>query len=74
MAHAETCPLCHGKGMVQEHGSTAVDGKVCHGCNGQGWVSVDDKSYFGDPPMHYWPEYPNFTSSRFHNIDYVLVQ
>lgn len=30
MAHAEICPVCSGKG------------KGCHGCKGEGWVSVDD--------------------------------
>ena len=64
MTHAETCPICWGKGKLQEHGCTAVDNKTCHGCNGQGWVSVQDEPQTllpwaipGYPWLHY-PDYP----------------
>ncbi len=44
MTHAETCPVCGGKGKIQELGSTAVDNKICQGCDGKGWVSVQDNN------------------------------
>ena len=32
---AVLCPVCCGKGKV--------NGKLCHGCNGKGWVTVYDE-------------------------------
>ena len=51
MTHAETCPVCGGKGKIQELGSTAVDNKICQGCDGKGWVSVEDTPLLTSP---YW--------------------
>lgn len=31
-SRAEKCPICEGK-----------DSKDCHGCDGKGWVTVEDK-------------------------------
>ena len=53
MAHAEKCPLCDGTGYL---GGAVFDGgntvSVCHGCAGQGWVSVQDDNI---PPWFYDP-------------------
>lgn len=32
MSHAEPCPVCKGSGVYDDH--------TCHGCHGQGWVTV----------------------------------
>jgi hypothetical protein len=40
MAHAEICPVCNGKGTIEQNGAT--DPKTCHGCNGKGWVTVGE--------------------------------
>ena len=48
MAHAEICPICNGKGIIEEEvGSTGKKiTKVCHGCGGKGWIEVrDDHCY-----------------------------
>jgi hypothetical protein len=53
MAHAETCPVCGGTGIVDK--KIAVGGTVreitsnedCHGCDGKGWVEVGRD----DPPV-----------------------
>lgn len=58
--HSEICPVCQGKGLIpavdvgdpmDDH-----DRKPCHGCNGKGWVEINDCRLhyipFGDPP---WP-------------------
>ena len=45
MAHAETCPVCHGIGTIgaDQHGLTCPEPrKTCHGCHGKGWVEVGD--------------------------------
>ena len=41
MSHSEICPVCRSKGKIEN-----VDSKFevnCHGCNGQGWISVPDE-------------------------------
>jgi hypothetical protein len=38
MSHAELCPVCKGSGKHQ-----VVD-QACHGCDGKGWVTVQDSS------------------------------
>jgi DnaJ-class molecular chaperone len=44
MSHAEICPVCQGKGKILENfpSDTAIREVVCHGCNGRGWVVVDN--------------------------------
>ena len=34
-ARAVICPVCGGKGKYK--------GKICHGCNGRGWVTIYDE-------------------------------
>ena len=55
MAHAETCPVCHGIGRteyVEGIDSTTVrKSQPCHGCDGKGWVEVSD-------PAPAWPVQP----------------
>ena len=49
MRHAEVCPLCGGSGVAGAYGKgnrplpvgTACY-TLCHGCNGKGWVEVED--------------------------------
>lgn len=46
MAHAEKCPVCDGLGkMIHTHPyyTTEREEKPCHGCTGQGWVTVEDR-------------------------------
>ena len=45
MSHAQTCPICDGKGRIKDPNydpaATGVPNDVtCHGCNGKGWVEV----------------------------------
>lgn len=70
MAHAEKCPICYGSGRI---GVERTSRKDCHGCQGKGWIEVDDTiPVFPGPyptpvPMPYlprsgwhrddWPEY-----------------
>jgi len=35
MAKAQLCPVCQGEGKYK--------GKKCHGCDGRGWVQVDEQ-------------------------------
>ena len=37
-SHAETCPVCWGKGKIKTD-STSKE-TTCHGCGGLGWVKV----------------------------------
>jgi len=49
MVHAEKCPVCNGSGKYEE--------KDCHGCNGKGWITVED-SESAIPYMPYVPYVP----------------
>ncbi len=45
MTHAERCPVCFGSGtkVVERLASTCAPYKeTCHGCGGNGWVTVGD--------------------------------
>lgn len=63
-SHAELCPVCKGRGYINEVGFT---GKVdpttetkCHGCDGKGWVTVSDNKehvpIYSQPYVHWYPE------------------
>jgi len=45
MKHAEICPICKGRGRVPEDpewdSGPSPSTRVCHGCNGKGWVEVE---------------------------------
>lgn len=52
MAHAEICPVCEGIGRIKELNdgtinkielSLPINARVCHGCDGKGWVTVEDE-------------------------------
>ena len=51
MSHAERCPVCYGQGKLPLGDNnlcliTAPIEKICHGCNGSGWIVVsDDQTY-----------------------------
>jgi len=55
MAHAEKCPVCNGTGRIENTGSTAVNEKSCHGCNGRGWIEVGS----GPDPLNPFLPYPH---------------
>lgn len=45
--HAEICPVCKGTGKYKEYynlvsTTNAWTEKFCHGCDGKGWVTVQD--------------------------------
>jgi hypothetical protein len=45
MSHAEICPVCGGKGRINDVDPTdacVARWKRCHGCGGSGWVTVQD--------------------------------
>jgi DnaJ-class molecular chaperone len=50
MSHSEVCPVCKGLGKVFDatipnYGITTsniYNQATCHGCNGKGWVQVED--------------------------------
>ena len=49
--HGEICPVCKGSGIYKEyydyvHTTGAWSQRTCHGCNGKGWVVIEDKSIF----------------------------
>ena len=53
--HAEKCPLCFGKGTLPvnykgEWIPRYSEQKTCHGCNGRGWVTVEDTPSVYPPP------------------------
>jgi DnaJ-class molecular chaperone len=39
---AQICPVCNGTGRYKDKlkDSTEATTRVCHGCNGRGWVSI----------------------------------
>jgi len=46
MSKAQTCPVCMGKGEVYNpeylNKTYVKKKKVCNGCGGKGWVTVQD--------------------------------
>ena len=57
MAHAETCPICKGKGDLPSN--TSKQKETCHGCSGKGWIEVSDKILSPHyPPTKTRPEHP----------------
>jgi len=56
MAHAEKCPVCGGKGEIDDpiddssFYPTHASKKTCHGCGGKGWVVVPDERHYYKPP------------------------
>lgn len=61
MAHVQKCPICGGKGQIQDETqltTTCPSTKTCHGCGGKGWVEVQDNEN-----AVYWPpiDYGNST-------------
>lgn len=45
--HAELCPVCHGTGKYKDYsysnyGSNIFIENTCHGCNGKGWVTIEN--------------------------------
>jgi len=60
--HAERCPVCSGTGKVTENNGTAQNENKCHGCNGLGWVQVEDR-FYQPHSQHPFPmgEYPTIT-------------
>lgn len=59
MAHAEKCPVCGGTGKAAPAGAWAGSPDsfpTCHGCQGKGWVTVEDspKVCPTSPPVPVW--------------------
>ena len=50
--HAERCPICYGEGTLRYIDGIELSGihlngeeeKQCHGCNGKGWVEVQNET------------------------------
>lgn len=62
MSHAEICPICKGKGTIEDKESTC-GGKSCHGCSGSGWVTVQDQYPISNLPSHKWSDSTTYTWS-----------
>ncbi len=58
MVHSEICPVCKGKGKVDNNPPTSASCnlKTCHGCSGTGWITVSDNVEPYPPPFN--PENP----------------
>jgi hypothetical protein len=58
--HSELCPVCKGSGVIQQYpindstnGQPSV--KLCHACNGRGYLYVPDASDYYPPYQPYPP-------------------
>ena len=41
MSKIEICPVCKGTGKIFENGYAYINKKkVCHGCDGKGWIQL----------------------------------
>ena len=56
MAHAETCPVCKGTGQLP-FPDDVIQPKICHGCDGKGWIEVGDTIPPFPSPMILYPEF-----------------
>ncbi len=58
MAHAERCPICYGKGQINNvnPGDTCAERwETCHGCSGRGWIEIQDTNvypYYPPAPLN----------------------
>ena len=59
MAHAEICPICHGRGKIKNPMDITAPVEItCHGCGGKGWIEVSDETPVFNPwPWPYVPSY-----------------
>lgn len=56
---AVLCPVCNGTGKLQPTGDqSGCELKTCHGCNGKGWVEVQEESYSAYPSMPWYEILP----------------
>ena len=72
---AVICPVCSGAGEVKDYTidsttSTTVHMKLCHGCNGKGWVEVNDS---GLAPADPYPCCPNFPYVPYYPKEYSYI-
>lgn len=63
--HSELCPVCKGDGQVEgiRDGETRLFD--CHGCNGKGWILVEDIPaiiYVYPQPIYIQPTIPTYPS------------
>jgi hypothetical protein len=64
MTHAERCPVCNGNGKVYTNTNCMGTDPIywqqvtCHGCNGKGWVEINDNAPPYIPYVPYNPWYP----------------
>jgi len=49
MRHGEQCPVCFGKGKLKKGLPGSDKTFTCHGCNGKGWIEVQDLQYYYNP-------------------------
>ena len=64
MARAEICPVCSGTGVYPKpdpNNKTQAESRTCHGCQGKGWVSIED-SYSDCPACPQYHRYPYYLS------------
>jgi len=58
MKHAEICPICKGRGRVPEDpewdSGPSPSTRVCHGCNGKGWIEVEGAR---EQPIRPWQDW-----------------
>lgn len=62
MSHAEICPICKGTGKLEK--------RICHGCDGKGWVTVG----IDYPPAHYSEPWQEFKWARDESGNSILVR
>lgn len=55
MGHAQRCPVCLGRGWIEENSGTTsgIVRKVCHGCGGLGWIQVSDNFWYPIYPYYH---------------------
>lgn len=56
--HSEKCPVCNGKGKIKKELISISSWITCHGCNGKGWVEVQDSVYPPYVPVPYVDPFP----------------
>ena len=62
MSHSEICPVCKGKGKLKDPENIEHSDIPCHGCQGLGWVTLQDDNirWYPSYPVYPLPIYPNY--------------
>lgn len=67
MLEIRICPICNGQGRLPSanNADTGTAGRVCHGCNGKGWIAIWVPDDYNHPPLQYQYQFPRYGGTEY---------